>query len=154
DGKPRRTLGSTGGGGGGGGATDNSDDDDCGDDMVLVSAKGTTFCMDINEVTVDDYAACAKAKSCDAAPTTVGGSNLDNAPASLSQACNAGKDGRGKHAINCVTQAQAIAYCKYAKKRLPSESEWLLAATGGGARKYPWGDDAPDSKTANLCGSE
>jgi iron(II)-dependent oxidoreductase len=51
-----------------------------------------------------------------------------------------------------VNWHEANAYCRYAKRRLPSETEWEFAATysgNGGKRRYPWGD-AEDRTRANL----
>src|SRR5205085_11674247 len=43
-----------------------------------------------------------------------------------------------------VTLHEALAYCSWAGRRLPSESEWELAASNASAERYPWGDAPPE----------
>lgn len=121
------------------------------------------FCLDRTEVTVAAYAACVAAGSC-----TVGSLKEYNIDGSggFSDDCNWEQAGRSNHPINCVSWHQANDFCRYRKRRLPSEEEWEYAARGGSEnRTYPWGaavpagqmcwngpgNDAGESSRANTC---
>jgi len=110
-------------------------DDGYDDELPLVIREIDGFCMDETEVTVEAHKRCVDGGGC--------------SPTDASEGCNVTKAGAGNHPINCVSWKEAVAYCKWAGKRLPTETEWEYAARGGAEQRlYPWGSDPPDASSA------
>lgn len=49
------------------------------------------------------------------------------------------------HPVTGVTLRQARAYAAWRGRRLPTSSEWIAVACGGG-RRFPWGDEPPQGR--------
>ncbi len=85
------------------------------------------FNIDEHEVTNADFQAFIDATGAESPATWSGGIM----PA-----------GQGQHPVRGVTYDWATAFCTSIDKRLPTEAEWEVTASGSDGRLYPWGDDS------------
>lgn len=101
------------------------------------------FALDRTPVTLADWRRCMADRACTPPKRYEAGERH-------AQFCNWGQPEREDHPVNCVTWFQAVAYCRYRGKRLPTEAEWEKAARGTDGRRYPWGDEAPTCERAVM----
>lgn len=94
------------------------DDDDNAAHEVCLSA----FDIDRDEVTNEAYRQCVSAHACERPE--------DFGPGFA----------RPRQPITGVSWHDAVAYCQFAGKELPTEAQWEYAARGSDGRKYPWGN--------------
>ena len=85
------------------------------------------FYIDTHEVTAGEYKECVDAGACTYSGGTPGDHTYNN--------------GKDNHPINYVNWQEAVDFCTWKGKRLPTEIEWERAARGTDGRRYPWGDE-------------
>src|SRR5712692_4430269 len=106
------------------------------DDRPVRTIYVDPFYLDEHEVTNEEYAAFVKATK-------------HRAPYNWPK--GAVPEGKGKLPVVDVSWEDAIAYAKWANRRLPTEAEWERACRGlDVGKKYPWGDRGPTKSDARY----
>ncbi len=99
------------------------------------------FWIDRTEVTQSQYKAFVDAT--DRAPSVV---DYDWAKAFNWDSEQGPPAGIEQHPVVLVSFDDALEYCEWAGKALPSEAEWEKAARGPDGREYPWGEGWDSSR--------
>jgi formylglycine-generating enzyme required for sulfatase activity len=114
------------------------------DEMPSHTVDVNEYWIDIYEVTNKNYLEFVKATGHRPA--------LDDT--CETKACRQGNLWKGKgfpekirnQPVTQVNWHDAVAYCEWRGKRLPTEAEWEKAARGPSGNMYPWGNSAPPGK--------
>lgn len=110
------------------------------DELPAHHVQLNAFWVDQVEVTNGMYALCVNAGECKL-PVKL---NSDN------HADYFNNSGFQDYPVVYVSWYDANAYCLWAGRRLPSESEWERAARGDQMINYPWGNEPPNELYANA----
>lgn len=92
----------------------------------------STFFMDTYEVTSGEYRACMRARGCKRAKPLYGDFS------------------RSKQPMVAMSWYDAVDFCRWKGKHLPTETEWEKAARGPDGETHPWGNQPADCKRAVI----
>jgi formylglycine-generating enzyme required for sulfatase activity len=110
------------------------------DEMPAHAVRVDAFWLDQLEVTNGMYALCVDAGACP----------IPQRLASQKHFSYYDNPEFRDYPVVQVTWQNAVTYCEWAERRLPSEAEWERAARGDDTRTFPWGDEPPAERHANF----
>jgi len=110
------------------------------DELPLHNVYLNAFYIDQYEVSNNQYSACVAAGAC-AAPAS---------NSSYMRSSYYGNPTYGDYPVINIAWNNALNYCDWVGKRLPTEAEWEKAARGNTPRSYTWGDGIPNCDLVNF----
>ena len=120
----------------------------------MVPVEGTNYSIDTYEVTNAEYALFLNERG-NKEEQGVLWLDLDSKYALIEAQRDSfvAKSGFERHPAVEVSWFGANAYCQWAGKQLPSQSQWSRACRGEGQQRFPWGDSA-EAGRANVFGDK
>ena len=105
------------------------------------SVHVSAFWIDQMEVTNAQYRRCVENGHCEPPPPC---NAMD-----LSEDAYSDSE-KSDHPVVCVSWEDAVGYCKWVGKQLPTEAEWEKACRGTDGRLRPWGDEWDPAKANTM----
>jgi formylglycine-generating enzyme required for sulfatase activity len=110
------------------------------DERPVHQVELSAFWVDQTEVTTGMYARCEAAGVC-SRPLRKSSNVID---------LYYGSERTANYPVIFITWQDAVDYCTWAGRRLPTEAEWEKAARGEETRPFPWGSMSPDGMLLNF----
>ncbi|HNT55590.1 MAG TPA: SUMF1/EgtB/PvdO family nonheme iron enzyme, partial [Anaerolineaceae bacterium] len=111
-----------------------------GDEMPQHTVYLDAYWVDQTEVTNAQYTRCVAAGVC----------RRPESDRSYSRSSYYGSSQYADFPVIEVSWDDAVDYCTWAGRQLPSEAQWEKAARGTDGRIYPWGNQAPNTNLLNY----